>query len=82
LLPKQYQFSGFSEFINEISSELDRKEFKGKLMKKSPAFKPVYKHQTAEDYEDINSSLIGRNAYTGLFGVIFAIAVLYSIKNR
>lgn len=52
-------------------------------MKKAPSFKPVYKHQTtAEEYEENHSSLMGRNAYTGLFGVIFAIAVLYSIKNR
>lgn len=52
-------------------------------MNKSPAFKPVYKHQTAaEEYEEKNSSLIGFNSYTGLFGVIFAIAVLYTIKNR
>lgn len=83
LLPKQHQFPGFNDFIHEISVELDRKEFKGKVMKKATAngFKPVYKHQNNEEYQE-SSVTSGISAYTGLFGVIFAVAVLYSIKNR
>ena len=66
---------------------LDRKEFKGKVTKKAAesdtGFKPVYKHQSAtEDFEENKTGLTKMNAYTGLFGVIFAVAVLYSIKNR
>lgn len=86
MLPKQYQFPGFSNFIREISTELDRKMFKGELLKKESAneFKPVYMHeQCVEEYEQGTSKYsINITAYTGLFGVIFAIAVLYSIKNR
>ena len=87
LLSKQHQFteSEFSEFINQILTELDIKEFKGKVIKKSSTddgnFKPVYKHQNIEEYQENNPSL-NFSAYTGLFGVIFVVAVLYSIKNR
>lgn len=83
LLPKQHQFPGFTDFINELSAELDRKEFKGRVMKKASAigFKPVYKHQNNEEYQECSVSS-GISAYTGLFGVIFAVAILYSIKNR
>lgn len=83
LLSKQHQFPGFSEFINQLSTELDRKEFKGKVIKKASTvdFKPVYKHQNIEEYQENHPSL-NYNAYTGLFGVIFVVAVLFSIKNR
>lgn len=83
LLPKQHQFLGFTDFIHKLSAELDRKEFKGRVMKKATAngFKPVYKHQHNEEYQESSVSS-GISAYMGLFGVIFAVAVLYSIKNR
>lgn len=83
LLPKQYQFDGqFADFSTKLTDELDRKEFKGKLMKKS-SYKPIYKHEPVEDYSDTShTSVLNVNAYTGLFGVICAIAILYSIKQR
>lgn len=83
LLPKQYHFNGqFADFITKLTDELDRKDFKGKLMKKS-SYKPVYKHETVEDYSNTShTAVMNVNAYTGLFGVICAIAILYSIKHR
>ena len=87
LLSKQHQLteSEFSEFINQISTKLDTKEFKGKVIKNSLIngcdLKPVYKHQNIKEYQENNPSL-NFSAYTGLFGVIFVVAVLYSIKNR
>ena len=82
LLPKQYQLNGrFSDFINKLSDDLDHKEFKGKLMQKT-CFKPVYKHEAVEDYNCSSAPAMNMNAYTGLFGVIVAVAVLYTIKNR
>jgi hypothetical protein len=45
-------------------------------------FKPVYRHENYEEYQESKMSCSGISAYTGLFGVIFAVAVLYSIKNR
>ena len=83
LLPKQYQLQGqFAEFVKELSNELDKKEFKCVIMAKAIS-RPVYKHEPMEDFSTAtNASALSMNAYTGLFGVICAIAVLYSIKNR
>ena len=86
LLPKQHQFPGFSDFINELSVELDCKTFKGKIAKiaKCNDFKPIYVHHNDEEYrgDGGNSFAGGLISFTGLFGVIFAVAVLYSIRNR
>lgn len=83
LLSKEHKFHGFSEFIDKLSTELDRKEFKGKVTKKASThdFKPVYKHKNIEECQ-VNNPSLNCNAYTGLFGVIFVISVLYSLKNR
>lgn len=84
LLPKQYQIEGsFSDFMNKLTDELDQKEFKGKLATHGSSFKPVYMHEPVEDYSTkADASNLNLNAYTGLFGVIVAIAVLFSIRNR
>lgn len=81
LLPKHYKFSGFDDFINKISADLDRKEFKGIVSTKISA-KPKYKHEPIEEYETNISSSNNMNVYTGLFGVVLAVGILYSIKNR
>lgn len=77
LLPKQYKFNGFDDFINFLSSELDGKDFKGKS-----TYKPKYKHEPIEEYETSIPISNKMNVYTGLFGVVLAVAVLYSVKHR
>ncbi len=77
LLPKPFKLNRFDDFINSLSSELDRKEFKGKS-----TFKPKYKHEPVEEYETSIPISNKMNVYTGLFGVVLAVAILYSIKHR
>lgn len=82
-LPKKYQLNGqFSDSIAQLSDLLNEKEFKGKIMKKFD-YKPVYKQdESVEDYPTEDVSVINMNAFTGLFGVILAVAVLYTVRNR
>ena len=84
LLPKKHRLakSEFDEFIELLSAELDRKKFKGKVSSKND-YNPVYKHENVENCETTSALIINPlNAYTGLFGIILAVAVLYSIKHR
>lgn len=88
LLPKTHQITELNDFINEISEKLDQKTFKGKLLSrkcKSEFFlKPCYKHHNCcvEASHISNHSFPNITAFSGLFGVIFGVAILYSIKNR
>lgn len=84
LISKTHQLTEFNDFINEISRKLDLKAFKGKmLLNNYIPVKPCYKFENncAEDF-NLTRPLPNLTAFTGLFGVIFGIAVLYSIKNR
>ena len=86
LLPKTHQISELNDFINEISEKLDQKTFKGKLLlqKLKSELKPYYKHYNCceEVRHDSINSFPSITAFSGLFGVILGIAILYSIKNR
>lgn len=79
-LPKTYQQDGqYADFMNKLIDTLDQKQFKGKLITR-PSFKVFYTQEPIEDYST-KADATNLNAYTGVFGVICAIAVLCSIKN-
>lgn len=85
LLPKTHQITELNAFINEISEKLDQKTFKGKLLSRKCKseflpLKPCYKHHNC----CVEASHIPNHSFPNitLFGVIFGVAILYSIKNR
>lgn len=87
LLSKIHQIPELNNFINEISEKLDEKVFKGKFLPSKGKveylpLKPCYKHQNyCEENSPVNS-FPNITMFSGLFGVIFGVAILYSIKNR
>jgi hypothetical protein len=84
-LPASYQIDGFEDFFDKLSEILLLKNFKGrKSIKPEVEMCPVYNLRKKIDYENSfsGSDVTGISVYTGLFGVIVAVAVLYSIKHR
>ena len=83
--PKEYQFQEAKVFISQLSEEIVSKRFNGTILDR-PEFdlSPEYSSESSIDYGESMCTMIsfGINAYTGLFGIIVALAVLFSIKNR